>query len=408
MPTTVRPSVRKVLGPPPTAEGAPLFWTLSLVIGVMTLVGLLMVLSASSVMAIANQQSAWYLFERQVMWAGLGLVAYLIMARIDYHQWARHIRWVLAVGVGGLVIVLIPHVGLKAGGSRRWVGLGSAFGYQPSEVAKLAMILFAAHVLSRRAARVESWREALLPVLGLALFMATLVMFEPDLDAAIEIVMIATAVLFVAGVPVRQLLGLGAAGAFSTLVLAIAAPYRRGRLLTFLHPDRDPLNRSFQTHQSLIAIGSGGINGVGLGAGHAKWQFLPAAHTDFIFAIIAEELGLLGCLAVLGLFALFAFVGCRVSLRAPDRFGMLIAAGVTTWVCGQAMINIAMVVGLIPVSGTPLPFISAGGSSLVVLMGATGLLANVARQCVLAAAPKSASHPALHRRAPRVLRPNPV
>jgi cell division protein FtsW len=402
MTAKLRRVARRIVGPPPTTDGAPLFWMLTLVVGVMTLVGLLMVLSASSVMAIANGGSPWYEFERQLSWAVLGAFAFFVMARIDYHQWGKWMPALLLVGFGSLTLVLVPHIGLEAGGARRWIGLGSNLGYQPSEIAKLVMLLFAASVLARRAAFIEHWRITLLPVLIVMFAMCGLVMLEPDLDAAMEIAMVALVVLFVAGIPFRQLAGFVVAGACATLVLALAAPYRRGRMLTFLHPDRDPLNRSFQTHQSLIAIGSGGINGVGLGAGHAKDMFLPAAHTDFIFAIIAEELGLLGCLAVLGLFAVFAFVGCRVALRSTDRFGMLIAAGVTAWVSGQALLNIAMVVGLAPVSGTPLPFISAGGSSLVVLLAATGLLANVARQCALGAdaRERSTAHPALRRRLP--------
>jgi cell division protein FtsW len=389
MPSTLRRKLHFLFGPPPTADGAPLFWMLTLVVAVMTLVGLLMVLSASSVMAIARHQSAWYMFERQAAWALIGVVAYLVMARVDYHRWQRLMPVLLFVAFAGLALVVVPHIGIQSGGSRRWIGLGTTFGYQPSQVAKLVMLLFAASVLSRRVGRVEDWRAALTPVLVVCVLMVGLVMLEPDLDGAIEIAMVTAAVLFVSGVPIRQLGSLAGVGFGGALVLALAAPYRRGRLLTFLHPDRDPLNRSFQVHQSLIAVGSGGLNGVGLGAGHAKWEFLPAAHTDFIFAIIAEELGFLGCVAVLAMFVLFAVVGCRIALRAQDRFGMLVAAGITAWICGQAMINIAMVVGLLPVTGTPLPFISAGGSSLVVLMGATGLLANVARQCELAPLPSS-------------------
>lgn len=385
----LRRLARRVAGPPPTPDGAPLFWTLTLLVGVMTLVGLLMVLSASSVMAIARGSSPWYQFQRQLTWAVLGAGAFFSMARVDYHRWSRRMPVLLIVAFASLVVVLVPGIGIQSGGARRWIGLGPNVGYQPSEIAKLVMLMFAANVLARRAPYIEHWKRTLLPVLLVAAAMGALVMLEPDLDAAMEIAMIAVAVLFVAGVPLSQLGGLTIAGVSATLLLAVAAPYRRGRMLTFLNPDRDPLNRSFQTHQSLIAIGSGGVNGVGLGAGRAKDMFLPAAPTDFIFAVIAEELGLLGAIAVLGLFAIFAFVGCRVALRAPDRFGMLIAAGVTAWVSGQALLNIAMVAGLTPVSGTPLPFISAGGSSLVVLLGAAGLLANVARQCAVGAAARA-------------------
>jgi cell division protein FtsW len=205
-------------------------------------------------------------------------------------------------------------------------------------------------------------------------------MLEPDLDSAIVLALIGFSLLIVSGVRRLHLGMLGTTAMVLVTGLAFAAPYRRARMLAFMHPWKDQANTGYQIAQSLIALGSGGVNGVGLGAGRAKWLFLPNAHTDFIFAVIGEELGLIGCLLVLALFAGLGLVGFRVARRAPDAFGMLLAAGVTAWIVGQAAINLGAVVGLLPVSGITLPFLSAGGSSLVITMLGAGILANVARR----------------------------
>jgi cell division protein FtsW len=220
-----------------------------------------------------------------------------------------------------------------------------------------------------------------------------LVMLEPDLDSAIVLALIGFSLLVVSGVRRLHLATLGTAAIALTTVLAFAAPYRRARMLAFMHPWKDSANTGYQIAQSLIALGNGGLNGVGLGAGRAKWMFLPNAHTDFIFAVIGEELGLVGCLLVLALFAGFGLVGFRVARRAPDAFGMLLAAGVTAWIVGQAAINLGAVVGMLPVSGITLPFLSAGGSSLVITMLGAGILANVARQTPPAAKRTKAAIP---------------
>lgn len=386
-----------IIMPRATRDGAPLFWFTALVVGALTMIGLVMVLSASSVMSISKYDSAWYVFNRQLVFALAGTVAFYVGARINYHWLVKISSKLLLLTLFLLTIVLIPGIGRSINGSRRWIGINSTFGFQPSEMAKLALLLFCAKTLSRRAGRLHDWRHVMLPLVLILVTMGGLVMLEPDLDTAIEMAIIATGVMWAAGIPKRQLAVLTSIEVAAAAVLALISPYRLGRLLTFMNPDRDALNTSYQIKQSLIALGRGGWTGVGLGNGHAKWLFLPAAHTDFIFAIIGEETGVVGGVIVLALFGAFAFVGCKVSLRAPDREGMLIAAGVTAWVCGQTMINIAMVIGLAPVSGTPLPFISAGGSSLIVLMGAVGVLANVARQCVLTSPAPSMAHPAVRR-----------
>jgi cell division protein FtsW len=209
---------------------------------------------------------------------------------------------------------------------------------------------------------------------------AFLIMLEPDLASTMVLTIILGSVLVVGGIRTRHLAAIAGMAIAAVTLFALAVPWRRARMLAFLDPWHDKSNTGYQVTQSLIALGSGGWTGVGLGASRAKWRFLPAAHTDFIFAIIGEELGLLGCALVVGLFAGLAYLGVRTALRAPDRFGMLLAGGITAWIVGQAVINIGSVVGLLPVSGVPLPFVSFGGTALLFTMIAAGLLGNVARQ----------------------------
>jgi cell division protein FtsW len=358
-----------------------LSWMLVALVVVLNLIGLVMILSASSVQALTNYGSAWYVFERQFAWALIGAAGFFVSSRLDYHVWQRHSRLLLALGFVGLAVVLVPGIGIEVEGARRWIGIGSFVGFQPSEIAKVVLLVFTADVLTRRADRIDDTRATVIPVIGALCLFAILVMLEPDLATSIELGFIVVSVLIVAGVPGRSLIKVFGGIACVTTLLALVEPYRRQRMLTFLHPWHDVANKGYQISQSLIALGSGGATGVGLGNGRAKWQFLPAAQTDFIFAIIGEELGLFGTLMIVGLFAVFAVAGYRVAMRAPDRFGSLIAAGVTTWVVGAAVLNIGMVTSVLPVSGVPLPFLSAGGSSLVILMIAAGILVNVARRC---------------------------
>ena len=349
------------------------------VITVLVIIGVVMVLSASSVLSLTSYGSAWYFFQRQLIWTLLGVIAFAVIVRIDYHRWASVVRPLLALTGVFLVAVLVPGIGVYVGGSRRWLGVG-AWRFQPSELAKLALLLFAADLLTRRAGELHDTRRVLRPLLFVLVSVAALVCLEPDLDSTVLLALIVGAVMVVGGITARHLALLGGTGIALSALLAVAAPYRRARVFTFLHPTADPSNTGYQIVQSLIALGSGGIEGVGLGAGRSKWLFLPNAHTDFIFAVIGEELGLVGTLSVLGLFVAFAMLGIRTAQRAPDRFGMLLATGVTVWIVAQAAVNIGGVIGLLPVSGIPLPFVSFGGSSLVFTMVAAGILANVARQ----------------------------
>jgi len=278
-----------------------------------------------------------------------------------------------------LVLVLVPGVGVTVGGSARWLGIGQAR-FQPSEVMKLAMLLFTADLVARRTARWGSAAVVLQPVLLVTGAAALLILKQPDMGTAMIMVVIVLTVLFVGGVPLARMglltLAVSSAGVFFSL----AEGYRRARMFSFMNPWKDPSNTGYQMAQSLVALGTGHLTGVGLGASRAKWGFLPNAHTDFIFAIIGEELGLVGTVLVVALFAVIAVLGVRAAIRAPDHFGTLLASGVTVWVVGQAVINVGAVIGILPVTGVPLPFVSFGGSSLVITMAAVGMLANVARQ----------------------------
>ncbi len=363
-------------GPPSSWTGSS--WPVILgCVAVLNMLGLVMVLSASSVTALYDYGSSWHFFLRQAVWVVLGFVAMLVVMRIDYRRLIPLARPLVAVTFALLVLVLF--VGLEVNGAQRWLGTES-LSIQPSELAKLALVLFTADLLARRADKIGRSDATLRPVMVVLGGFAGLVMLQPNLGTTVVLAAIAFSLLFVAGTPLRSLATIVGAGAIAAGLLAVAAPYRLARIKGVLDPWSDPLNTGYQSIQSQLAIASGGLFGRGLGAGRAKWEFLPEAHTDFIFAIIAEELGLIGALAILALFVTFAVFGFRAARRAPDLFGTLLATGITTWIVAQAVVNLGAVVGLLPITGVPLPFVSFGGSAMVVTMAATGVLVNVARQ----------------------------
>jgi cell division protein FtsW len=352
------------------------------IIGVTTVlcvVGLVMVLSSSSVEALRKYGSAWWFFERQVVWVTLGGLALWMASRVDYRRWRRLGRMLLFLSMGLLVLVLVPGIGISVSGSTRWLGYGPVQ-FQPSEVAKLAVLLYLADLLDRRSDQMHDARATLFPALLVFAMIGGLVMLQPDMGTTVIITCIVLAVQFVGGTPIFALTAQLFFMTFVGFGYGLYAPYRRARLMCFLHPAHDAAGSCYQLAQSLVGLGTGNVVGVGLGASRAKWGFLPNAHTDFIFTIIGEELGLIGAALVVALFVTFAWLGLRASMRAPDRFGVLLAAGVTAWVVGQAVLNIGAVIGILPVTGVPLPFVSFGGSSLVITMFAVGILANIARQ----------------------------
>ena len=352
---------------------------LPITVGALVVTGLVMVLSASSVSAYANYGSSFLFFQRQSLWAVIGVIGYLFFARFDYRKLKGFGYIAFALVLAMLVAVLIPGLGRTVGGSSRWIGVG-AFVVQPSEIAKLALILFAADVFSRRdEKRFGDFKNTALPMLPLMAILAGLVMLQPDLGTTVLLGVIGFGMLFVAGAPLGHLIPMGAFGIASAIGAGIASPYRRVRLLAFMDPWKDPLDTGYHTIQSLIALGSGGWFGVGLGASRQKWMYVPNAHTDFIYAILGEEMGLLGTFAVLGMFAFLTYLGVRIARSAPDRFGMLIAAGITIWIASQALVNMGAVTASLPITGVPLPLVSFGGSSLVISLSAMGILTSIAR-----------------------------
>jgi len=362
-----------------TGKGTRSYHLVISIAGILLGFGLVMILSASSVSSYTEYGSSFLFFERQLVWAALGVVTMVFLSRFDYHRW-RSAGWVLlALTIGGLVLVLHPAFGTRVGGSARWIGFG-AIRVQPSEIAKLALLLVAADICVRKQGKMTTLREIALPLGVIAFIVAALIMLQPDLGTMLIIAMIMFVVIFVAGVPMPLLASVGVMCSVGALGLALTEGYRRARLFSFLNPFRDPLNSGYQSVQSLIALGSGGFFGVGLGASRQKWLYVPNAHTDFIFSILGEELGLIGTLAVIALFVGFAYAGIRVARRAPDPFGRLVASGITVWIVGQAVVNMGAVTGLLPITGVPLPLVSFGGSSLVISLAGIGILANIARQ----------------------------
>jgi cell division protein FtsW len=336
--------------------------------------GLVMVYSATSASAaLANGDPAYYL-KRQAVYALLGIVLMVAVSRIDFRIW-RRLAPVLVVTSLTLLLAVLA-LGQAVNGARRWLTFGPAV-FQPSELAKLALAVWAASYLSRRrppTSLAELWR----PIGLLTGVFCVLVLAEPDLGTAIAILLMLAAVLLVAGTPVRTLgAGLSIAGVVSLLAVWFE-PYRRARLFSFVDPWHDAQGAGYQTVQAIIGLGSGGIFGRGLGQSIEKANFLPEAHTDMIFAIIGEELGLVGAAAVIAAYAAFAYFGLRIALGCKDPFGKRLAAGLTVLVCGQAAINLAAVMGLAPLTGIPLPFVSYGGSSLVVALASVGILLNIA------------------------------
>jgi len=366
---------------------------LAVLVAVLCIFGLVMVGSASPIISLRLYGSPWGILERQVMWMGIGLVAFLAFSRIDYRKW-RAVRVPLLVGTMGLLVaVLLPGLGVTAGGSSRWIGFGQ-FRLQPSELMKLALILFAADLLTRRVDRLWEPRAVIVPVLTILGLAALLILKQPDMGTALVLCAIAFGILFMGGVPMKPIVRILVGFAVLAVIVGLADPYRRDRILSFLNPGAHQSGTGYQVWQSLIGLGSGGITGLGLGGGRQKWGGLPNAHTDFIFSVVGEELGLIGAVLLLGLFFLLAWYGLRVATRAPDRFGSLLAIGITIWITSQAVINVGAVIGVLPVTGIPLPFVSFGGSSLVISLAAMGILLNVASHERPAARPPGRRPPA--------------
>ena len=344
-----------------------------------------MVFSASAVTAEHQYGRAYIFLLRQAAWLAIGLFGMFALMRLDYHR-LRHRNVVYLAG--GIVLAMLVGAFFldKSHATHRWIKFGPV-GIQPSELAKLAVILYLAWFLDlkRRTASTMEFRkhdfvQTILPAAAPILLCVGLILLQPDLGTAVDIVVVATAILFVAGLSWKWI-ACGAGLAIPALYLLIThVGYRQARLMAFLDPGSDPKGAGFQLLQSLIAVGSGGFSGVGLMESKQKLFYLPEAHTDFIYAVICEELGFIGALLVIGLFGVYAWRGLRASFSAPDGFGRLLALGITAMVLSQALINFAVVLGLVPTKGIPLPFVSYGGSSLLVMLLATGVLLNISQQ----------------------------
>jgi len=343
------------------------------------LIGLVMVGSASSVVSIATYGTPWAIFLREVMWMGMGGAVLYCTVRFDYRRLRRFGPLLLLVTFGLLFVVLVPGLGVHAMGSSRWVGFGQ-LRLQPSELMKLALTIFAADFIAKRLDERATDRRIIGPILIVTGFACVLILAQPDMGTAVVLGLIALTLLFVSGVRLGPVMKVMGALVGLAMIVAVASPYRRARLLSFLNPSAHGSSSGYQVMQSLIGLGSGHLVGSGIGGGQAQWGFLPNAHTDFIFSVIGEQLGIVGALATLGLLGGFLWLGIRAATQSPDRFGALLALGLVAWVAAETLINVGAVVGVLPVTGIPLPFISFGGSSLVITMAGAGMLVNIARE----------------------------
>jgi cell division protein FtsW len=395
---------------PAAADSSPVLWRplasyylLAASTALLTAFGLVMVWSSSYV---ESTKVSFSVIEKQALWVGIGLPIMLVASRLP----TRVFRWLaypVMLGSGGLLcLVLVPGLGVNVLGATRWIDLGGPFTIQPSEFAKLGLVLWGADLLSRKLMHrtFDTYRRILIPLVPVSLLVIALIEKEHDLGTLLVVVTIVMSLLWVSGAPAR-LFGLAVLVVTAGVtLLAVAEPYRVQRLLNFAHPFKDLHGAGWQGSQGIYSLGAGGWWGVGLGASREKWGYLPEAHSDFIFAIIGEELGLVGTLVVLLLFAVLAYSGIRVAQRSRDAFATLAASAIVAWLTVQALVNIGAVIGLLPITGIPLPLISAGGSALLPTMFALGMLMSLARQEPAAAAALAARGPNALRRGFRQLR----
>ncbi|RRJ66660.1 stage V sporulation protein E [Paenibacillus oralis] len=356
---------------------APDFWLMASILGLLA-IGIVMVYSAGSVLAFHDYGDSFYFVKRQLLFAVLGLVAMFLLMNFDYRLLRKYAKVGLVICFALLVIVLIPGIGVVRGGARSWLGI-SSFGIQPSEFMKLGMILFLSYFLSQEGYKITNFTKGLLPPLGVIGLAFGLIMLQPDLGTGTVMLGASLLIVFTAGARILHLAGLAGLGALGFVGLILAAPYRLQRITAFLDPWSDPLGAGYQIIQSLYAIGPGGLAGLGLGMSRQKYSYVPEPQTDFIFSILAEELGFIGGLLVLLLFLILVWRGMRVAMTIDDTFGSLLAVGIVGMVAVQVVINIGVVIGLMPVTGITLPLISYGGSSLTLMLTALGILLNLSR-----------------------------
>lgn len=353
-----------------------LFW---LTLGFLAF-GLLMLSSASTVLSFQRFGNNHYYFVRQLMFGALpGLIAMYLLARIDYHIWQKLAPLLILVGIALLVAVLMPGIGLKIGGARRWINF-RVFLFQPAEFVKLAVIFYLASWYDRRGEQVSDLYYGFLPTLAIVGLVSGLIIMEPDLGTMLVLIAIAGSMFFLGGVKMRYLAFTSGFGALVLWIMIKSADYRASRLVAFLDPKSDAQGISYQINQALLAIGSGGLWGLGFGQSQQKYNYLPEPIGDSIFAIISEEMGFARVTLVLLGFLVFAYRGYKIALAAPDTFGRLVAAGITSWIVLQALINIGGITSLLPLTGIPLPFISYGSTALALNLAGIGILFNISKQ----------------------------
>jgi cell division protein FtsW len=341
--------------------------------------GLVMISSAGVALSKAKFNDEYYFFKHQLIHGVIpGLILMLVVQKIHYEKWKKVAFPLFLFSVLLLILVFVPPIGMYYQGASRWIRIGT-FSFQPAEMMKLSILLYLAVWFESRSKKLKDFQESFIPFSLILASVAFLIVKQPDLGTLGSIVCIAISMFFVSGVPIRFVFGIVGAGVLLLALLIKLEPYRLGRLMTFMNPEYDPQGIGYQINQALLAIGSGGVWGLGLGHSRQKFNYLPEPIGDSIFAIICEELGMAGATLLLVLFLLFAMRGYKIAKNAPDMFSRLIAVGITSWIIFQALINIMAIVGLIPLTGVTLPFISYGSTSLIFLMIATGILLNISK-----------------------------
>lgn len=338
--------------------------------------GLVMVFSASTPDSLSNYGNSYHVVVRQAIWALLGIGVMIFVANIDYHRYVKYAFPLVVVTL--VLLLLVPFAGIKVNGARRWLGVGS-LSFQPSELAKITMIYFLAYALSSYQKQLQKSFKCFLIFLAVIGVFALLVLIEPHMSGAMVLIFVGVIMMFLAGAQIKHFLAIGIPGFVGAVMLILSSDYRRARLFTFFDPWQDRLGDGYQVIQSLYAIGSGGLFGLGLGQSRQKYLYIPEAQNDFIFSIICEELGFFGAAAVILLFTVLIWRGVKIAMNASDSFGAYLAGGMTALIAVQVLINIAVVTSSMPATGMQLPFFSAGGSSLIFLMAGMGLVLSVSR-----------------------------
>jgi len=351
--------------------------TFFLAVLILMSIGIIMVFSSSSLIALKRYDDGYYFLKKQALFAFVGIMFLIKFMRIDYRFWKNKAYFILGISLLLLTAVLIPGVGTEVGGARRWLRI-FGFSFQPSELAKLALIIFMAYSLDKKEKYIKSFSIGFLPHVVLTGVLFSLILLEPDFGTGVMIVLLVFVLLFAGGIRISYLIGTGMVAAAGFILLILCTGYRLKRLTVFWDPWSDPQGSGYHIIQSLLAFGSGGFLGMGLGNGRQKLFYLPEPHTDFILSVIGEELGLIGIFVILVLFFLLLNSGIMISLKARDRFGTYLGLGITSFIGIEALINMGVVMGLLPTKGSTLPFVSYGGTSLVVKLIAVGIMLNIA------------------------------